>query len=92
MPVSAASSPVIIFNRVDLPAPLIPTMAAFSWSSILKEQDLIIMSVPKDLLILLQDKIIDTPLLYVSSLHQRGYVYLVCHCAGMLRKTFVRIV
>ena len=61
MPVSAGSSPVIIFNRVDLPAPLIPTMAAFSWSSILKEQDLIITSVPKDLLILLQDKIIKTP-------------------------------
>jgi hypothetical protein len=36
-------------------------MAAFSWSSILKEQDLIIMSVPKDLLMLLQDKIIKTP-------------------------------
>ena len=64
MPVSAGSSPVIIFNRVDLPAPLIPTMAAFSWSSILKEQDLIIMSVPKDLLILLQDKIIKTPFSY----------------------------
>ena len=29
-PESAGSSPVIIFNRVDLPAPLMPTMAAFS--------------------------------------------------------------
>ena len=64
MPVSAGSSPVIIFNRVDLPAPLIPTMAAFSWSSILNEQDLIMTSVPKDLLILLQDKIIRTPFYY----------------------------
>ena len=36
MPVSAGSSPVIIFNRVDLPAPLIPTMAAFSWSFYIK--------------------------------------------------------
>ena len=53
---SAGSIPVIIFKRVDFPAPLIPTIAAFSWSSILKEQDLIITSVPKDLLILLQDK------------------------------------
>ena len=34
--------PVIIFKRVDFPAPLIPTIAAFSWSSILKEQDLIL--------------------------------------------------
>ena len=50
---SAGSIPVIIFKRVDFPAPLIPTIAAFSWSSILKEQDLIITSVPKDLLILL---------------------------------------
>ena len=30
----AVRSPTIIFRRVDLPAPLIPTRAAFSWSSI----------------------------------------------------------
>ena len=58
-PVSAGSIPVIILRRVDLPAPLIPTMAAFSWSSILNEHDFIITSVPNDLLILLQDNIID---------------------------------
>ena len=57
-PVSAGSRPVIIFKRVDLPAPLIPIIAAFSWSSILKEQDFMITSVPNDLLILLQDNII----------------------------------
>ena len=51
-PVSAGSIPVIILRRVDLPAPLIPTMAAFSWSSILNEHDFIITSVPNDLLIL----------------------------------------
>ena len=58
-PVSAGSIPVIILRRVYLPDPLIPTMAAFSWSSILNEHDFIITSVPNDLLILLQDNIID---------------------------------
>ena len=65
-PVSAGSIPVIIFKRVDFPAPLIPTIAAFSWSSILKEQDLIITSVPKDLLILLQERIIITVFLSLN--------------------------
>ena len=65
-PVSAGSIPVIIFKRVDFPAPLIPTIAAFSWSSILKEQDLIITSVQKDLLILLQERIIITVFLSLN--------------------------
>ena len=63
---SAGSIPVIIFKRVDFPAPLIPTIAAFSWSSILKDQDLIITSVPKDLLILLQERIIITVFLSLN--------------------------
>ena len=64
-PVSEGSSPTIIFNRVDLPAPLGPTIAAFSWFSILKEQLDNIISVPNDLLILLQDKIISVLLPFV---------------------------
>ena len=58
---SAGSIPVIIFKRVDFPAPLIPTIAA-----LLKEQDLIITSVPKDLLILLQERIIITVFLSLN--------------------------
>lgn len=56
-PSSQASSPMMILRRVDLPAPLIPTMAAFHGPPGGRKTCFNICFSPNDLLILLHDKI-----------------------------------
>jgi len=51
VPSSGGISCMMIFKSVDLPAPLTPTIAAFSWSSIWKEAFFRTSLSPKDLVI-----------------------------------------